>query len=111
MFVEVGAPHHRPHFHAYYQNDVGIFSLQSVELIAGELPKRQLRLNFQPVLGREIYAPLRELSVFNQVRIDSEVHTLVWPNGADFDPETLHDWPRYADAFAKRAQSWNTRAA
>jgi hypothetical protein len=44
MFVEVGAPHHRPHFHAYYQNDVGIFSLQPVDLIAGELPKRQRRL-------------------------------------------------------------------
>lgn len=30
--------------------------------------------------------------VFNQVEIDPEVHALVWPNGADFDPETLHDW-------------------
>jgi len=44
MFVEVGAPHHRPHFHAYYQNDVGIVSLEPVELIAGELPTRQRRL-------------------------------------------------------------------
>ena len=44
MFVELGTPHHRPHFHAYYQNEVGIFSLQPVELMAGELPKRQRRL-------------------------------------------------------------------
>jgi hypothetical protein len=44
MFVEIGTPHHRPHFHAYYQNEVGIFSLQPVDLIAGELPKRQRRL-------------------------------------------------------------------
>ena len=44
MFVEVGTPHHQPHFHAYYQSDVGIFSLEPVELIAGELPKRQRRL-------------------------------------------------------------------
>ena len=35
MFVELGTPHHRPHFHAYYQNEVGIFSLQPVELMAG----------------------------------------------------------------------------
>ena len=32
-------------------------------------------------------------SLFGQVWIDPEVHTLVWPNGADFDPATLHDWP------------------
>lgn len=44
MFVEVGTPHHRPHFHAYYQDEVGIFSLQPVELIAGELSQRQRRL-------------------------------------------------------------------
>ena len=44
MFMEVGGPHHTPHFHAYYQNDVGIFSINPVELVAGSLPKRQRRL-------------------------------------------------------------------
>ena len=44
MFVEVGGPHHRPHFHAYYQDQVGIFGLEPIELIAGELPRRQQRL-------------------------------------------------------------------
>jgi hypothetical protein len=68
-------------------------------------------INFRPILSGEIYAPLRDLTLFNQVRIDPEVHTLVWPNGADFDPETLHDWPQYADAFAERARAWETRAA
>jgi hypothetical protein len=68
-------------------------------------------INFQPILAGEIYAPLRELPLFNQVRIDPEVHTLVWPNGADFDPETLHDWPRYAEAFAERARAWDSKAA
>ena len=67
-------------------------------------------INFEPVLAGEMYGLLRELSVFNQVRIDAEVQTLVWPNGADFDPETLHDWPRYADAFAQRARQWKTKA-
>jgi len=68
-------------------------------------------INFRPILAGEIYAPLRDLTLFNQVRIDPEVHTLVWPNGADFDPETLHDWPRCAGAFAARAREWETRAA
>jgi hypothetical protein len=44
MFVEAGAPHHRPHFHAYYQEHVGIFGIEPVELIAGSLPIRQERL-------------------------------------------------------------------
>lgn len=37
MYMEVGAPHHLPHFHAYYQDDVAIFSLDPVDLIGGEL--------------------------------------------------------------------------
>jgi Domain of unknown function (DUF4160) len=44
MYAEIGSPHHRSHFHAYYQNEIGIFSIDPVELIAGSLPKRQLRL-------------------------------------------------------------------
>lgn len=44
MFAELGTPHHLPHFHAYYQESVGIFSLKAIDLIAGELPKRQRRL-------------------------------------------------------------------
>jgi hypothetical protein len=44
MYLEVGTPHHVSHFHAYYQDEVGIYSLDPVELIAGTLPKRQQRL-------------------------------------------------------------------
>ena len=44
MYMEVGVPHHTPHFHAYYQDDVAVFSLDPVELIAGSLPRRQRRL-------------------------------------------------------------------
>jgi hypothetical protein len=44
MFAEALAPHNAPHFHAYYQGEVGIFSLDPVELIGGELPRRQRRL-------------------------------------------------------------------
>ena len=44
MFVEVGKPHHTPHFHAYHQDDVGIFGIDPIELLAGDLPRRQRRL-------------------------------------------------------------------
>jgi hypothetical protein len=63
-------------------------------------------IDFWPVLGGELYRPLRDSSLFHEVRIDPEVHTLVWPNGADFDPATLHDWPQHAAAFAERVRQW-----
>ena len=44
MYMEPGTQHHRPHFHAYYQEDVGIYAVDSIEMIAGELPKRQQRM-------------------------------------------------------------------
>jgi len=44
MFFEAGAPHHSPHFHAYYGEQVAVFGIQPVELISGELPRRQARL-------------------------------------------------------------------
>jgi hypothetical protein len=31
---------------------------------------------------------------------------LVWPNGADFDPAMLHDWPKLEEALIARAQKW-----
>jgi len=63
-------------------------------------------INFRPVLAGELYAPLNELDLFNQVRIDPEVRTLVWPNGADFDPATLHDWPVHEPALVEQARHW-----
>ena len=65
-------------------------------------------INFRPILAGEMYSPLIDLSLFNQVRIDPEVHTLVWPNGADFDPATLHDWPQLEDALIARARKWES---
>ena len=44
MYWEVNTPHHRPHFHPYYQEDVAVFGTDPVELIAGSLPRRQQRL-------------------------------------------------------------------
>ncbi len=28
--------------------------------------------------------------MFAQVQLDDELGTIVWPNGADFDPDVLH---------------------
>ena len=44
MYVEPHVPHHTSHFHAYYQNEVAVYSIDPIELIAGSLPRRQQRL-------------------------------------------------------------------
>ena len=63
-------------------------------------------IDFRPILAGEIYGSLQDEKLFNQVEVDPEVHTLVWPNGADFDPETLHNWPEYIDEMKKMADMW-----
>jgi hypothetical protein len=64
-------------------------------------------IDFWPVMGGEVLSQLRDPKHFAQVRLDPEVHTLVWPNGADFDPETLRNWPKYVKALAARAEAWD----
>jgi hypothetical protein len=58
------------------------------------------------LLEGELYSPLRDVALFNQVQLDPEVHTLVWPNGADFDPATLHDWPEHLENLKALAHQW-----
>ena len=63
-------------------------------------------IDFRPVLYGALFGPLQNLAVFNAVTLDQEVGTLTWPNGADFDPATLHEWPRARAELAARAQAW-----
>jgi hypothetical protein len=64
------------------------------------------RIDFRPVLHGPLFGPLQDLDTFNAVRLDTEVGTLVWPNDADFDPATLHDWPDVGEELATRARAW-----
>jgi hypothetical protein len=63
-------------------------------------------IDFLPVLAGELFGPLQEKALFSQVCLDPECHTLVWPNGADFDPATLHDWANFASAHENQAKGW-----
>jgi len=62
-------------------------------------------INFKPVLKGELYGPLQNPELFDQVQLDQEAHTLVWPNGADFDPAMLHNWSDYVAEFEVLSQN------
>jgi len=66
----------------------------------------QQRIDFRPVLHGPLFGPLQETATFNLMTLDPESGTLVWPNGADFDPATLHDWPNVSAELAARAEAW-----
>jgi hypothetical protein len=68
-------------------------------------------IDFEPVLRGELFGPLRDPSVFDDVKLDPEVHTLVWPNGADFDPAILHDWPTAGRELQALAEKWTVTAS
>lgn len=64
------------------------------------------RIDFLPVLEGENFGPLQNPGMFNAVSLDKEVGALAWPNGADFDPTTLHDWPVIRERMVRMAQAW-----
>ena len=51
--------------------------------------------------ARGVFAALQDPSVFAQVRVDREAGTIVWPNGADLDPDVLFEAAQ-SDNSAKR---------
>ena len=63
-------------------------------------------IDFEPVLQGALFGPLRDPELFRQVRLDPEAGTIVWPNDADFDPATLHEWPEVKDSLIDMARRW-----
>ncbi len=75
-----------------------------------EFDTRQ-EIDLKDTLEGEIYGPLKNPLLFSSVELDPEAHTLVGPNGADFDPETLHDWPKYEKQIKDMARRWAANKA
>ena len=55
-------------------------------------------VDLRAALQGPVFAPLHDPAVFAEFTIHPDFHTLVWPNGADFAPEYLHDRVRAAAA-------------
>jgi hypothetical protein len=48
-------------------------------------------VNLGPLLSGPVFEPLRGPVYFERVELDRVCGTVVWPNGADFAPEALHE--------------------
>jgi glycine/D-amino acid oxidase-like deaminating enzyme len=79
-------------------------SLERIVSGSNSMTAPRRKSTFEPILHGNLYGPLRDPEVFAQVALDPISHTLVWPTGADFDPETLRNWPRYRDAWIEAAR-------
>ena len=49
------------------------------------------QVDVSPLLDGPIFEPLREPAYFARAVLDATCGTVVWPNGADFAPEALHE--------------------
>jgi hypothetical protein len=48
-------------------------------------------IDLENELWGEVFEPLKDMSLFKSFRVDSELNTIVWSNGADLAPEYLYD--------------------
>ena len=48
-------------------------------------------VDLEQELEGEVFLPLKDKSYFKKFVVHSELHTVVWPNGADFAPEFLYE--------------------
>ena len=56
-------------------------------------------IDFEPVLIGPFWGELKDRNLFSQMYLDAEVGTIAWPNGADFDPDTLYRWEEVVSAL------------
>ncbi|GMQ79571.1 MAG: DUF2442 domain-containing protein [Anaerolineae bacterium] len=59
-------------------------------------------IDFEPILTGGVFGPLLDLELFNDVTLDKQFGTLVWPTGADIDPMVLYNWPDHVEDIINR---------
>jgi hypothetical protein len=65
---------------------------------------RKGTVDLSGALGGPVFQPLKDIAVFAQLKLDKELDTVSWPNGADMAPEYLYfrafkDEPGLQDQF------------
>ena len=51
----------------------------------------QGEIDLENELGGEVFGPLKDKRLFQKFRVDPELETVVWENGADLAPEFLYE--------------------
>lgn len=81
--------------------DVHVVHGHTVRLQFADGSERTVDLG--PLLRGPVFAQTRaDRSLFTQIRVDADLGTIVWPNGADIDPDVLHgdEVPAWTTAHA-----------
>jgi Protein of unknown function (DUF2442) len=65
------------------------------------------QVDLLPLLEGPVFQPLRDPVFFARVELDPVAGTVVWPNGADIAPETLHRLPAVTKSPGRRRRSPN----
>lgn len=51
----------------------------------------QRETDLEPYLHGPIFEPIRnDLDIFNSIKVDKRMGTIIWDNGADIDPDVLY---------------------
>jgi hypothetical protein len=72
------------------------YHVMSAEYVSGYVIRLKFRdgtageIDLGAELTGPVFEPLLNVATFKQFKVDSEFHTLVWPNGADLAPEFLY---------------------
>lgn len=48
-------------------------------------------VDLKPHLSGEVFEPLKDLAYFGRFRVNEDLDTVVWENGADFSPDFLYE--------------------
>ena len=48
-------------------------------------------VDLKPHLSGEIFEPLKDPEFFRGFRVNEDIDTVAWPNGADFSPDFLYE--------------------
>lgn len=49
------------------------------------------QVDLAPHLDGEVFEPLKDMSNFKSVHLNSDLDTIVWQNGADMSPDFLYE--------------------